>query len=53
MTAEAVVREDGEHVPAETHGLRRKGREGEREEHAEQRGRLNHLGVILRQSRQF
>jgi hypothetical protein len=53
VAAEAVVREDGEDVPAEAHGLRRAGGQGEREQGAEQRGGRFHLGVILRRSRQF
>ena len=53
VAAEAVVGEDGEDVPAEAHGLRRDGGQGEREEGAEQRGGLIHLGSILRRTRQF
>ncbi len=53
VTTEAVVGEDGEDVPAEAHGLRRAGGQGEREEGAEQRGGLIHLGSILRRTRQF
>ena len=53
VAAEAVVREDGQDVPAEAHGLRRDGGQGEREEGAEQRGGLVHLGSILRLTRQF
>jgi len=53
VAAEAVVREDGQDVPAEAHGLRRAEGQGEGEEGAEQRGGLVHLGVILRRSRRF
>ena len=53
VAAEAVVGEDGQDVAAEADRLRRGSGEGERQEGEEQRGRLFHLGVILRRSRQF
>ena len=53
VAAEAIVGEDGQDVPAEAHGLRRAGGQGKREEGAEQRGGLIHLGRILRRSRQI
>ena len=53
VAAETVIGEDGQDVPAEAHRLRREGGEDERQESAEQRGRLFHLGVILRRCRRF
>ena len=53
VATEAVVRKDRQYVAAEAHRLRRGNGEGEREEREEQRGRLFHLGDILRRTRQF
>ena len=53
VAPEAVVRKDRQYVAAETDRLRRGRGEQGRHEGEEQRGRLIHLGCILRRSRQF
>ena len=53
VASEAVVRKDWQHVAAEADRLRRERGEQGSHDGEQQRGRLIHLGVILRRSWQF